>query len=68
MYTDISTKQLKDWKATLAKSGISYETDDDYREALRNLASFFDVLIQIDLDQKRQPPLPKNSVDKKAND
>lgn len=69
MYTDISTKQLEDWKATLAKSGISYETDDDYREALRNLAGFFDVLIQIDLDQKkRQPPLPNNSVDKKAND
>lgn len=54
MYTEISYKQLEDWKASLAKSGITYETDDEYREALRNLAGFFDILIQIDLDQKRE--------------
>jgi len=52
MYTDISDKQLEGWKASLAKSGITYETDDEYREALRNLAGFFDVLIRIDLEQK----------------
>lgn len=54
MYTEITDKQLEGWKASLAKSGIVYDTDDDYREALRNLTGFFDILIQIDLDQKRK--------------
>jgi hypothetical protein len=54
MYTKITDKQLEDWKETLAKSGVSYQSDEEYREALRNLAGFFDVLIQIDLEQKRK--------------
>ncbi len=53
MYTKISDKQLDGWKNSLAKSDIFYDTDDEYREALVNLAGLFDVLIQIGLDQKR---------------
>ena len=52
MYSEITDKQLEDWKNALAKSNIIYDTDDDYKEAMHNLASFFDVLIQIDLEQK----------------
>lgn len=52
MYSKISDKQLDDWKKALAKSNIVYDTDDDYREAMNNLAGFFDVLIQMDLQQK----------------
>lgn len=53
MYTDISDKQLDEWKASLSNSGIIYDTDEEYKDALRNLAGFFDVLVQIDLDRKR---------------
>lgn len=49
---EITDKQLTAWKDTLAKSGIVYDTDDEYRDAMQNLAGFFDVLIQIDLQQK----------------
>lgn len=54
MYSKITDKQLEDWKKALAKSYIVYDTDDEYREAMNNLAGFFDVLIQIDLEQKRK--------------
>ena len=50
----LTGKELDEWKETLAKSNIVYETDDEYREALSNLAGFFDVLIQMDLEQKRK--------------
>lgn len=54
MYSKITDKQLEDWKGALAKSNIVYDTDDEYREAMSNLAGFFDVLIQMDLEQKRK--------------
>lgn len=50
---NLSEQELKDWKETLAKSGIQYESDEDYIEALHNLAGFFDVLIQMDLQQEK---------------
>ncbi len=49
---EISEKRLKDWKEALAKSGIVYETDEEYEEALRNITGYFDVLIQMDVAQK----------------
>lgn len=52
MYSNITGKQLEDWKKALAKSNIVYDTDEEYREAMNNLAGFFDVLIQIDLEQR----------------
>ena len=51
---DKDEKKLAEWKQALAKSGITYDADEEYEEALKNLAGFFDVLIQIDLEQKRQ--------------
>lgn len=49
----MTEKQLTEWKDALAKSGIVYKTDDEYLEAMKNLAGFFDVLIQIDQRVKR---------------
>lgn len=50
--TDMNAKKLAEWKQALAKSGITYETNEEYEEALKNLAGFFDVLIQIDQEQR----------------
>jgi hypothetical protein len=52
MMIELTDKQLDEWKETFAKSGIKYDTDDDYIEAVRNLVGYFDVLIQMDLAQK----------------
>ena len=46
-------KQLKEWKAALAKDGVVYDSDDDYKEAMSNLVGYFDMLIQMDLQQKQ---------------
>lgn len=48
----LTDKELAEWKEAFAKSGIKYETDDEYREAVYNLVGFFDVLIQMDQQQK----------------
>jgi hypothetical protein len=49
---EISERRLKDWKEALAKSGVVYETDEEYKEALHNLTGYFDILIQMDLAKK----------------
>lgn len=54
MYIKITNVQLESWKSTLAELNVFYDTDDEYREAMGNLAGFFDVLIQIDLEQKHK--------------
>jgi hypothetical protein len=41
-------------KQSFAKMGIHYDNDDDYLEAWHNLIGFFDILIQMDMEQKRQ--------------
>lgn len=51
--TNLSEQELRDWKETLAKSDIEYESDEDYIEALHNLTGFFDVLIQMDLQKEK---------------
>lgn len=43
---------IEDIKRSFADAGIVYDNDADYEEALRNLVGFFDVLIQMDLQQK----------------
>lgn len=48
MNIDMSEKRLQSWKDTFAKSGIVYDTDDEYREAIYNLVGYFDLLIQMD--------------------
>lgn len=50
----LSEIQLEQWKQAFAKSGIIYETAEEYEEAINNLTGFFDVLIQIDLQQKKK--------------
>ena len=56
----IMTKQdderLASWKEALAKSGIKYETDEEYQEALHNLVSYFEILIEMDKQQKQVKP------------
>jgi hypothetical protein len=51
---ELTAKELQKWKEAFAKDGIVYETDDDYREAVSNLVGYFDVLIQMDLEQKQK--------------
>lgn len=52
MTEPLDDKKLADWKAALAESGIKYETDEQYQEAMDNLVGFFDVLIRMDQEQK----------------
>lgn len=47
-----SRPKLDEIKRSLAEAGITYENDADYEEAFNNLVGFFDVLIQMDLEQK----------------
>lgn len=53
---ELTELQLIKWKATFAKDGIYYDTDEDYREAVNNLVGYFDVLIQIERNQKGKAP------------
>lgn len=48
----LTPKELQKWKNTFAKDGIVYDTDHEYMEAVNNLVGFFDVLIQMDQQQK----------------
>ncbi len=54
MTIDLDEKKLLAWKESFAKSGINYETDDEYKEAIYNLAGYFDILIQMDLAQVKK--------------
>lgn len=44
--------KLEDIKAMFARMGITYDNDEDYYEAYGNLIGYFDILIQMDLEQK----------------
>ncbi len=48
----ISEERLTAWKKAFAKSGIKYETDDEYKEAIFNLVGYFETLIEMDKQQK----------------
>ena len=48
----ITGKDLENWKVAFAKSGIKYDTDEEYQEAIYNLVGYFDTLIQMDQQQK----------------
>lgn len=52
--------KIDEIKRSFAESGITYENDADYQEAFNNLVGFFDVLIQIDLQQKATNRPPEN--------
>lgn len=48
----ITCKNLESWKVAFAKSGIKYDTDEVYQEAIYNLVGYIDTLIQMDQQQK----------------
>ena len=54
MNMDISKERLANWKKTFAKTGITYETDDEYKEAILNLVGYFEILIEMDRTQKER--------------
>jgi hypothetical protein len=45
------------FKQSLIDQGANYETDEDYLEAFNNLVGYFDVLIQMDQEQKNKTEL-----------
>lgn len=45
-------KDLESWKVAFATSGIQYETDEEYQEAIYNLVDYIGTLIQMDQQQK----------------
>lgn len=51
---ELTEEQLKRWREIFAKDGIIYDTDDDYKEAVSNLVGYFEILIEMDLSQKRK--------------
>lgn len=48
----ITVKDLESWKVAFAKSGIKYDSDEEYQEAIYNLVGYIDTLIQMDQQQK----------------
>ncbi len=48
----ITGKDLEYWKIAFAKSGIKYDTDAEYQEAIYNLVNYVEILIQMDQQQK----------------
>lgn len=65
MYTDVSQERLNAWKKAFAKSGIKYETDDEYKEAIFNLVGYFETLIEMDQQQKSAEAQKKAVKNKK---
>jgi hypothetical protein len=45
------------FKQSLIDQGANYETDEEYLEAFNNLVGYFDVLIQMDQEQKNKTAL-----------
>ena len=48
----VTGKDLESWKVAFAKSGIKYETDEEYQEAIYNLVGYIETLMQMDQQQK----------------
>ena len=49
---DKEDERLASWKKAFAKSGITYKTDDEYKEAIYNLVGYVETLIEMDKQQK----------------
>lgn len=49
----LTDSHLTDWKQSFLKSGIKYETDEEYIEAVNNLVGYFELLIEIDAGNKK---------------
>lgn len=48
MMDNIDKSKLDQWKQTFARDGITYDTDEEYSDAVNNLLSFFKILYEID--------------------
>lgn len=48
----ITGKDLESWKVAFAKSGITYDSDEEYQEAIYNLVNYVEVLIKMDQQQR----------------
>lgn len=59
--TKTTSKELERWKEHLAESGIKYDTDEEYEEALFNLTGFFETLIEMDMQQKTSKKLKNDA-------
>lgn len=59
----MSKKELDGWKKALAESGIKYDTDEEYDEAIHNLVGYFETLIEMDKQLKDS----KKSSERKSN-
>jgi len=62
MMINLDEKKLAAWKESFAKSGIKYETDEEYKEAIYNLVGYFNVLIQMEQKQKIEQRLKSKSI------
>lgn len=49
------------FKESLMKQGAEYKTDEEYLEAFNNLVSYFDVLIEMDQEQKKRNKIDDNA-------
>lgn len=49
------------FKESLMEQGARYETDEEYFEAFYNLVGYFDVLIEMDREQKKRNDAEKDT-------
>ena len=59
----MAEKNLAVVKKSFEKMGIHYDNDGDYLEAWHNLVGYFDVLIEMDMEQKRKQADTEKSSD-----
>ena len=57
----MNKKELEGWKKALAESGIKYDTDEEYEEAIHNLIGYFQILIEMDKQAKDTNKTKKKS-------
>lgn len=60
---EVSDKYLAEFKELCDKKGIKYETEAEYEQSARNLVGFMDVLVQIDMEERRR----KTRLEKEPN-
>lgn len=63
---EIDSKELEGWKKALAESGIKYDTDEEYEEALFNLTGYFETLIEMDKQAKEAKKAKKSGKNVKS--
>lgn len=52
---NIDDNSLENWKESFAKDGIVYNSDQEYREAIKNFTGFIELLIKVDSESKKLP-------------